>query len=148
MEAQRKTPKAPLQQKVAQVRRETKQKIKSDVKQNKQKRLELKKEIPPPAPLKQKNCESQTNGRTWKQKSDTKVAQTQRETKKFNRASPTKPPPATTVATNNCGSPTGNPQSRNTTKNCSSPTRDKTKNQPLELIQQSIYYFPLRRSNK
>ena len=147
MEAQRKTPKVPLQQKAAQVRRETKQKIKSDVKQNNQKRLELKKKIPP-TPLKQKNCESQTDRRTRKQKSDTKVAQTQRETKKFNGASPTKPPPATTVTTNNCGSPTGNPQSRNTTKNCSSPTRDKTKNQPLELIQQHIIFLCAAQANK
>jgi hypothetical protein len=61
------------------------------VKQNNQ-RLELKKEFPS-TPLKQKNCESQTDRRTRKRNSDTKVAQTQRETKKFNRASPTKSSP-------------------------------------------------------
>jgi hypothetical protein len=71
MEVQRQTSKAPLQQKATQVRRETKQKIKSDVKQNHQ-RLELNKEFSS-MPLKQKNCESPTDGRPWKRNFDTEV---------------------------------------------------------------------------
>jgi hypothetical protein len=80
MEVQRKTPKAPLQQKATQVRRETKQKIKSDVKQNNQ-RLELNKEFPsihaaqakklrkpnrqetPEAKLRHKSCASPTRNK-------------------------------------------------------------------------------------
>jgi len=127
MGVQRKNPKVPLQQKATQVRCETKQTIKSDVKQNNQ-RLELNKELPS-MPLKQKNCESPTNGRPRKRNSDTEVVQAQREINhKFNCASPTKQSPVTTTLTKNCGSPTGNLESRNTTKSCSSPTRNKTNN--------------------
>jgi hypothetical protein len=71
------------------VRRETKQKIKFAVTQNNQ-QLELNQEFPS-MPLKQKNCESPTDGRPRKRNSNTEVVQAQREThNKFNRASPTK----------------------------------------------------------
>ena len=56
------------------------------------------------------------NRRPQKRNSDTKIAQAQRETKKINRASPTKFSPVTTAPTNNCGSPTGNLESPTSTK--------------------------------